>query len=105
MNVAQLTRRITVAGAGSWGTTVAHLLAGKGFNVTLWAREPELVEQIRRTSQNDRYLKGVTLHPGLKTHGDLKESLSDADLAVFAIPAQSRKPGERPRGGQRGALF
>jgi glycerol-3-phosphate dehydrogenase (NAD(P)+) len=89
MNPFRTTERITVAGAGSWGTTVAHLLAGKGFDVTLWAREPELAEQIRRTGQNDRYLKGVSLHPGLKTISALEESLQEADLAVFAIPAQS----------------
>ena len=81
--------RITVAGAGSWGTTVANLLAGKGFDVTVWAREPELAACIGRTGRNDRYLKGVTLHPRLKSVSLLAESLQDADLAVLAIPAQS----------------
>ncbi len=81
--------RVTVAGAGSWGTTVANLLAGKGLDVTLWAREPELVECIQRTGRNDRYLQGVALHPRLTAVSDLVTSLLDADVAVFAIPAQS----------------
>ena len=81
--------RVTVAGAGSWGTTVANLLAGKGLDVTLWAREPELVECIQRTGRNDRYLQGVALHPRLTAASDLVTSLLDADVAVFAIPAQS----------------
>lgn len=89
MNMAQSSERITVAGAGSWGTTVANLLASKEFDVTLWAREPDLADEIRRTGQNERYLKGVSLHPGLKTASVLEESLHEADLAIFAIPAQS----------------
>lgn len=81
--------RITVAGAGSWGTTVANLLAGKGYDVTVWAREPELAACIQRTGRNDRYLKGVALHPALKSVCRLEETLAEADLAVLAIPAQS----------------
>ena len=81
--------RITVTGAGAWGTTVANLLACKGFDVTLWAREPGLAECITRTKRNDRYLKGVALHPRLKSVCGLEESLHEADLAVLAIPAQS----------------
>lgn len=81
--------RVTVAGAGSWGTTVANLLAGKGYDVTVWAREPELAEAIRRTGRNDRYLKDVRLHSQLKSESVLERSLEHADLAVFAIPAQS----------------
>jgi glycerol-3-phosphate dehydrogenase (NAD(P)+) len=81
--------RITVAGAGAWGTTVANLLACKGFDVTLWARESGLAECITRTKRNERYLKGVALHPRLKSVCGLEESLHDADLAVLAIPAQS----------------
>ena len=81
--------RITLVGAGSWGTTVANLLAGKGFDVSLWAREPEHAACIRRTGRNDKYLKGVTLHPELKIVRTLEESVRDAHLVVFAIPAQS----------------
>ena len=40
--------RIGVVGAGSWGTTLADLLAGAGHEVSLWAREPEVVDSIRR---------------------------------------------------------
>jgi len=89
MNAPRRIERIAVLGAGSWGTTVANLLAGKGLQVTLWAREPELVECIVRTGQNDRYLKAVALHPALMAASALEETLHDADLVAFAIPAQS----------------
>lgn len=89
MSVPQRIERIAVAGAGSWGTTVANLLAGKGFDVTIWAREAELADCIRRTGRNDRYLKDIALHPTLKTVNGLEAAVADADLLVFAIPAQS----------------
>jgi glycerol-3-phosphate dehydrogenase (NAD(P)+) len=80
---------IAVAGAGAWGTTIANLLAGKGYDVTVWAREPGLSDCINRTKRNERYLKGIALHPRLHSVSSLEESLSHADLAVLAIPAQS----------------
>jgi glycerol-3-phosphate dehydrogenase (NAD(P)+) len=89
MSVPHRLERITVAGAGSWGTTVANLLAAKGLDVTIWAREAELAECMRRTGKNDRYLKDVGLHPTLKTVNALEGALTDADLLIFAIPAQS----------------
>jgi glycerol-3-phosphate dehydrogenase (NAD(P)+) len=81
--------RIAVVGAGSWGTTVANLLAGKGFEVVLWAREAEVAREITDRRENSRYLSGITLHPNLKGATSLADSLTEADLVVFAIPAQS----------------
>jgi glycerol-3-phosphate dehydrogenase (NAD(P)+) len=82
-------RRIVVAGAGSWGTTVAHLLAGKGFDVQLWAREPEIARELTERGENSRYLPDVALHPNLRAATSLGDSVPDADLVIFAIPAQS----------------
>jgi glycerol-3-phosphate dehydrogenase (NAD(P)+) len=81
--------RIAVVGAGSWGTTVANLLAGKGFDVHLWAREAEIAREITDHGENRRYLPGVALHPTLKGATSLGDSVQAADLVVFAIPAQS----------------
>ena len=89
MNDLRRIERAAVVGAGSWGTTIANLLAAKGLRVTLWAREPELAECIRQTGENPRYLKSVNLHTALRPVSDLDESLHDADLIAFAIPAQS----------------
>lgn len=81
--------RIAVVGAGSWGTTVANLLAGKGYDVHLWAREAEIAREITDHSENRRYLPGVALHPTLKGATSLEEAVTRAELVVFAIPAQS----------------
>ncbi len=80
---------IVVVGAGSWGTTIAQLLAAKGLDVALWAREPELAASIAQTGENARYLPGVRLHPALRIATDLVDAVSRAELLVFAIPAQS----------------
>jgi glycerol-3-phosphate dehydrogenase (NAD(P)+) len=82
-------QRIAVIGAGSWGTTVAHLLAGRGLDVTIWAREIEVAESIRSSGVNQRYLKGAVLHPSLRAVNLLEQAVEGADLLVFAIPAQS----------------
>ena len=57
--------RIGVIGAGSWGTTLADLLARKGHDVTLWAFESELVEEMIRTRENRLFLSGIRLADNL----------------------------------------
>ena len=58
---------VGVIGAGSWGTTLAHLLAAKGLKVNLWVFEEELCETIRRTGENSIYLPGHRLHKDVCT--------------------------------------
>jgi glycerol-3-phosphate dehydrogenase (NAD(P)+) len=81
--------RAVVIGAGSWGTTIATLLAAKGLDVALWAREPEVRRELVERGENSRYLPGVALHPGLRAAPSLGESVAAADVVIFAIPAQS----------------
>jgi len=79
--------RIGVIGAGSWGTTLADLLARNGHNVTIWAREPEVVESIRQRHINDLFLARSPLDASLAASGDLSEVARGADLLVFATPS------------------
>src|SRR6185503_6615374 len=79
--------RIGVIGAGSWGTTLADLLARNGHNVTIWAREPEVVESIRQRHINDLFLARSPLDASLAASGDLAEVARGADLLVFATPS------------------
>src|SRR5919109_294034 len=57
--------RIAVVGGGAWGTALADLLARKGEQVQLWAREPEVVESINQRHANDMFLPGAPLAPTL----------------------------------------
>jgi glycerol-3-phosphate dehydrogenase (NAD(P)+) len=82
-----MTINAAVIGAGSWGTTVAHLLAHNTPTV-LWARRPEVAEAIEATHQNPAYLEGYDLHPDLHATGDLVAAVSAADLLVMGVPSQ-----------------
>jgi glycerol-3-phosphate dehydrogenase (NAD(P)+) len=78
--------RVAVVGAGSWGTTVAALLAPKG-DVVLWARDPSLVEQIETAHENPRYLPGIALPDALHASADLAHTCADTGAVVLAVPS------------------
>jgi glycerol-3-phosphate dehydrogenase (NAD(P)+) len=80
--------RIAVIGAGSWGTTLANLLAKKGLDVTLWAYERELVERLQATRVNDLFLPGVELDSRLAYSGQLAEAARGRQLVVLVSPSQ-----------------
>jgi glycerol-3-phosphate dehydrogenase (NAD(P)+) len=80
---------IAVLGAGSWGTTLANLLAGKGESVRLWAYEPEVVEAINRQHQNPLFLPGIPLEHGLRAFKDARETVAGAPVIVSAAPSHA----------------
>ncbi len=78
---------IAVLGAGSWGTTLAILLSGKGFPVRLWEYRPDAAERLRRERENREFLPGIRLPDALEIHHDAG-ALSGVEAAVLAIPSQ-----------------
>lgn len=78
--------RVAVVGAGSWGTTVAHLAASRSSTV-LWARDRVVADAICRTGTNPRYLAGFDLHPDLVATADEAEAVVGADLVVMGVPS------------------
>lgn len=87
MTTRTIARAVAVIGAGSWGTALANLLAGRGLDVRLWAFEPEVVEAVARRRENTLFLPGVALHPALAAFATLAETLAGADLALFVTPS------------------
>jgi glycerol-3-phosphate dehydrogenase (NAD(P)+) len=81
--------RAAVFGAGSWGTTFAKVLADAGCIVNLWARRPELAEEIERTRANPDYLPGIVLPGALRATADAGQALDGAELVAFALPSQT----------------
>jgi glycerol-3-phosphate dehydrogenase (NAD(P)+) len=79
-------RRIGVVGGGAWGTALAQVAAANG-PVTIWAREPEVVEGINRDHVNDAFLPGVPLDPAVRATDDLRE-LNECDIWLVVTPAQ-----------------
>lgn len=75
-------------GAGSWGTAMAALIAGKNqCEVKLWARRPELAETINLYHENPEYLSDIQLPETLEATNDLDKALSGADVVVMAVPS------------------
>lgn len=79
---------VTVVGAGSWGTALAMHLAGSGNQVTLWAREPEVVESIENRHVNALFLPDARLPDSLHATGDLDQALKTAEVVLSAVPTQ-----------------
>jgi len=81
-------RSVGVVGAGSWGTALARLLARKGHRVSLWAREPEVVQEIRKHRENRTFLPGVELPDTLEASSDLAEVVTAKPMVVSVVPSQ-----------------
>lgn len=80
--------KIGVIGAGSWGTTLANVLAKKGHDVTLWVYEADLSKRLQETGVNDLYLDGITLSSKLAYTNDLSEAAQKSQLILLVSPSQ-----------------
>jgi len=83
-----MSETIAVIGAGSWGTTLADLLAKKGHAVTLWAYEPELVLEMQQSRENTLFLPGIKLSPGLSFTNSLEEAYAGCTMVLCVVPSQ-----------------
>ena len=79
--------RIAVVGAGSWGTTLAILLADKGHQVRLWVYEKELAEEMQKSRENKTYLPGYRLSDNISVTSSIKDAVSDSEIIVFVVPS------------------
>jgi glycerol-3-phosphate dehydrogenase (NAD(P)+) len=77
---------VAVIGAGSWGTTLANLLAEKGLSVHLWVREPEVYEGLVRDRINQTFLPGTRLSSRLAFNRDFPTVLQGAAIVLMAVP-------------------
>lgn len=79
--------KISVIGAGSWGTALAQLLAANGNNVGLWARKSSVIDSINKDHVNPRYLSDVTLSENIVATSAHKDTLLHARAAVIVTPS------------------
>ncbi len=78
--------KVGVLGAGSWGTTVAAIVAANA-STTLWARRDDLAAAINADHESARYLPGVKLPDSLVATAGLEEACSGADVIVLGVPS------------------
>ena len=82
--------QVTVLGAGSWGTTVASLLAGRNATM-IWARDPDIAAEIDGRHTNEAYLPGFTLPPVLMATDDLEKAMRHAELLIVGVPTSGMR--------------
>jgi glycerol-3-phosphate dehydrogenase (NAD(P)+) len=83
--------RATVLGAGSWGTALASVLAGKGWPVMCWDKDDPTLRAISQKHENSRYLPGIALPASLHGASDLARALEGAELVVLAVPSHAMR--------------
>jgi glycerol-3-phosphate dehydrogenase (NAD(P)+) len=79
--------KVGLLGGGSWGTTVASLIA-KNTEVIIWARNPETVNEINEHHTNQKYLPDAKLTSSLVASNSIKETVEEADVIVMGVPSQ-----------------
>lgn len=83
--------KVTVLGAGSWGTALAIVLARAGHDVKVWAREKEIAFNINNIHENTMYLPGVTLPDAINAYTNLEDCMDQRDMIVFVTPSHTTR--------------
>jgi len=79
---------IVILGDGGWGTTLAILLAHKGFKVTIWGAFPGNISYMDKNRENKKFLPGIKIPRGINLTSSLKEAVRNKGLIVLAVPSQ-----------------
>ncbi|MBU8921146.1 MAG: NAD(P)-dependent glycerol-3-phosphate dehydrogenase [Bacteroidales bacterium] len=83
--------RVAVIGAGSWGTTLALLLAGKGCEINLWEFFPDQARALIRDRENRKFLPGVKIPDNVHITSDLEIALAGASRILFVTPSHTMR--------------
>lgn len=82
-------KRVSVLGAGAWGTTLAQVLVDAGQEVLIWGRNSEVISEINSSHTNKKFLQGVSLPTEIKATNNISDAFEFGESLVLAIPAQS----------------
>ena len=83
--------KVTVLGAGSWGTALAMVLADNGHEVRLWGHNSTRIDEINQQHTNKKYLPEITLPATIVGYSSLEESLIGIKTVIMAVPTKDRK--------------
>ena len=79
--------KVSVIGAGSWGTALALLLSKNGHDVTMWSILEDEIRMLDKEREHKSKLPGVKLPDTMKFTTDLKEAVEEKDFLVLAVPS------------------
>lgn len=80
--------KVTVLGAGSWGTAISIVLADNGHDVRLWTHRKEQAETINTVHKNEKYLE-IMIPQQIKAYHDLEEAVKGSKAIFLAVPTQA----------------
>jgi len=86
-----MSSRVAVVGTGTWGTTLALLLADTGRHVVLWARTAQEAEELRTARENKAFLPGVKFPDNLTVTDSVEEAARGCKLVLLVVPAQTMR--------------
>ncbi len=81
-------KKIGVLGAGSWGTVLADIAANNGYEVLIWSRNPNTVNEINTNHTNKKYSGSKKLHKNIRATSNQKDILILSHVIV-CIPSAS----------------
>jgi glycerol-3-phosphate dehydrogenase (NAD(P)+) len=96
--------KVTVLGAGAWGTVLAKLLSDGRHAVTIWGHDARHLDTMAGTSRNDRYLPGVELPTDWRIEPDLQAATQASECVVVAVPSKAFRDVTRSLAEYRGLL-
>ena len=83
--------KITLLGAGAWGTALAIAFSGK-HEVTLWSREEDVAVDLQKTRENHRFFPGYKLPESVVVSTDFAAAIATAELLIIATPIAGLRP-------------
>jgi glycerol-3-phosphate dehydrogenase (NAD(P)+) len=79
--------KVTFLGGGSFGISLAILLANKGNEVSIYDRDDDVVEDININRRNDKFIKGLNVPRNVTAYKNLDDAIIDAEYVVLAVPS------------------
>ena len=79
--------KVTFLGGGSFGISLAILLANKGNIVSVYDRDSSVVEDINVNRRNDKFIKGLDVPKNVTAYNNLEEAIQDTNYVVLAFPS------------------
>jgi len=84
-----MNKKISIIGAGSWGTALAVLLANNGMSVTMWSIFEDEIKMLNEKREHVHKLPGVIVPENVTFTSDLEKAVCDAEVVVVVVPSQT----------------
>lgn len=83
--------KVSVIGAGSWGSSLALVLNDNKNNVCLYMRRQEQLQELEKNHKNEKYLKDIIFPQEIKYTNDLKYAVNFANVIILSVTTQSTR--------------